>query len=96
MTRTILRSSFGTNNLHHASTIDGMAPSLHENRDSYRLHRGKSDGLVSVLNQDGFLMAEYNLFTGMIAWHRVVPANFPAVANAHSKSKKSRSRPKKR
>jgi hypothetical protein len=108
MTRTIERLSFGTNNLHHASIKDSMAPSIHENHDSYRLHRGKPDGLVSVLNQDGFLMAEYNPFTGVIAWHRVVPANkrgsierqlaanFPAVANAHSTSNKSRPRSKKR
>jgi hypothetical protein len=52
-----------------------MASSAHENHDSYRLHRGKPDGFVSVYNQDGFLMAEYNPLTGMTAWHRLVPAS---------------------
>jgi hypothetical protein len=82
--------------------------SPHENKDSYRLHRAKLDGLISVFNQDGFFMAEYNPLTGAIAWHRVVPANkresierqleaqFPAVAPAHSISNTSRPRLKKR
>jgi hypothetical protein len=51
-----------------------MANLQHENNDSYRLHRGKPDGSVSVFNQDGFLMAEYNPLTGVTAWHRVVPS----------------------
>ncbi|MEJ7609536.1 MAG: hypothetical protein WKF37_25500 [Bryobacteraceae bacterium] len=75
----------------------------HENNDSYRLHRAKPDGLVAVLNQDGFFMAEYNPFTGATAWHRVVPITkresverklseqFPVVAGINSVSK---SRPK--
>jgi hypothetical protein len=45
-----------------------------ENNDSYHLHRVKPNGPVSVLNQDGFLMAEYDPVTGNTAWHRVVPA----------------------
>jgi hypothetical protein len=71
-----------------------MAPSPHENHDSYRLHRAKPDGFVSVFNQDGFVMAEYNPITGATAWHRVVAASkrdsierqlaaqFPVVAAA--------------
>ena len=51
-----------------------MAHPHHENNDSYRLHRAKPEGMVSVFNQDGFLMAEYNPATGTTAWHRVVPA----------------------
>jgi hypothetical protein len=51
-----------------------MAILHHENNDSYRLHRAKPDGSVTVFNQDGFLMAEYNPVTGATAWHRVVPA----------------------
>jgi len=42
--------------------------------DSYRLHRPKPEGPVSVFNQDGFLMAEHDPITGVTAWHRAVPA----------------------
>jgi hypothetical protein len=85
-----------------------MADSHYENHDSYRLHRDKPDGLVSVFNQDGFFMAEYNPTTGATAWHRVVPATkresierqlstqFPVVADAHGLSHKSSSKTKKR
>ena len=88
--------------------IGGMAHSHHENHDSYRLYRAKSDGFVSVFNQDGFFMAEYNPVTGATAWHRVVPATkresierqlaaqFPAVVKAQSLSNKLRSKPKRR
>src|SRR5688572_28647943 len=55
---------------HHIS----MANAQHENNDTYRLHRVKPDSPVSVLNQDGFFMAQYNPVTGATAWHRVVPA----------------------
>jgi hypothetical protein len=50
-----------------------MASSHHEHNDSFRLHRAKPDGVVAVLNQDGFVMAEYNPLTGATAWLRVVP-----------------------
>ena len=50
-----------------------MATSQHENNDTYRLHLGKP-GAVAVLNQDGFLMAEYDQNTGTTAWLRVVAA----------------------
>ena len=77
--------------------------SSHENNDSYRLQRSKRDGVVSVFNQDGFFMAEYNPVTGATAWHRVIPATkreaierqlaaqFPVVAGAHRTTPKSRS-----
>jgi hypothetical protein len=83
-----------------------MAHSHHENNDSYRLHRAKPDGSVAVFNQDGFLMAEYNPITGVIAWHRVVPATkresierklsdqFPVVGDTNAYTNKSRSRQK--
>jgi hypothetical protein len=45
-----------------------MASPHHEHNDSFRLHRAKPDGVVAVLNQDGFVMAEYNPFTGATAW----------------------------
>ena len=51
-------------------------PDLHREHDeSYRLHRPKPDGLVAVINQDGYFMAEYNPITGTTAWHRVVAAS---------------------
>jgi hypothetical protein len=83
-----------------------MPVSPHENHDLYRFHRGKPDGPVSVFNQGGFLMAEYNPLTGGIAWLRIVPVHkrdvlerqlatqFPAVA--HGGITKARSRTKKR
>ena len=51
-----------------------MAHPHHDTNDSYRLHRPKPEGLISVFNQDGFLMAEHDPITGATAWHRVVPA----------------------
>jgi hypothetical protein len=51
-----------------------MPSPRHEHNDSFRLHRAKPDGVVAVLNQDGFVMAEYNPVTGATAWLRVVPA----------------------
>ena len=79
----------------------------HENNDSYRLHRAKTDGLVAVLNQDGFFMAEYNPITGATAWHRVVPITkresierklseqFPVAAAISTSVNKSRRRSQK-
>ena len=83
-----------------------MAHSHHEKNDSYRLHRAKPDGPVSVFNQDGFLMAEYNPVTGTTAWLRVVPATqreslerrlgeqFPGVTVGQTAANKSRTRRK--
>jgi hypothetical protein len=79
-----------------------MAHPNHENNDSYRLHRTKPEGLVSVFNQDGFLMAEYNPICGVTAWLRVVPAQkreslerklseqFPMVAATRAPAYRSR------
>jgi hypothetical protein len=82
-----------------------MAHSHHrENNDSYRLYRANPNGPVSVFNQDGFLMAEYDPATGTTAWHRVVPATkresvekklseqFPVVTVRTAAFKKSRRR----
>lgn len=49
-----------------------MANAQHDN-DTYRLYVGRP-GAVAVLNQDGFLMAEYDQSTGATAWLRVVAA----------------------
>ena len=46
----------------------------HDNNDTYCLTRGKPEGPVAVVNQDGFLMAEYDQHTGATAWLRVVAA----------------------
>jgi hypothetical protein len=83
-----------------------MAHPNHENNDSYRLHRTKPDGLVSVFNQDGFLIAEYNPISGATAWLRVVPVpkrqslerklseQFPMVAETRAPAYRSRSKQK--
>ena len=83
-----------------------MAHSHHENHDSYRLCRSKSDGFVSVFNQDGFFMAEYSPITGATAWHRVVPATkresierqlaaqFPAVVNTQTTAATATTKPR--
>ena len=57
----------------HVSSYKMVHPQYGTN-DSYRLHRHKPEGPVSVFNQDGFLMAEYDPITGVTAWHRAVPA----------------------
>ncbi|HUQ91014.1 MAG TPA: hypothetical protein VM120_04975 [Bryobacteraceae bacterium] len=41
---------------------------------SYRCQLIKPDGLVNVLNENSYVMGEYNQKTGIVSWQRVVPA----------------------
>jgi hypothetical protein len=41
---------------------------------SYRFKRPKTDGLIQVLNEGSYVMAEYNERTGAVKWQRVVLA----------------------
>src|SRR4051812_10056252 len=81
-----------------------MANAQHENNDTYRLYRPRAEGAVAVVNQDGFLMAEYDQTTGATAWLRVVAATkrdsveqrlaqqFPAITERSAAAHKSRSK----
>jgi hypothetical protein len=40
---------------------------------SYHCRRAKQDGLILILNQDEYLMAEYSERTGAVKYQRVVP-----------------------
>ncbi|MEP7351928.1 MAG: hypothetical protein ABI824_01720 [Acidobacteriota bacterium] len=42
--------------------------------NSYHFKRTKTDGLIQVLNQDSYVMAEYSERTGEVKWQRVVLA----------------------
>lgn len=41
---------------------------------AFHFKRLKPNGLVQVLNQDSYLMGEYNQGTGKVSWQRVVLA----------------------
>lgn len=41
---------------------------------AFHFKRLKPKGLVQVLNQDSYLMGEYNQGTGKVSWQRVVLA----------------------
>ena len=41
---------------------------------SYHFKRAKTDGLIEVLNEGSYLMAEYSERTGVVKWQRVVLA----------------------
>ncbi|MDZ4802943.1 MAG: hypothetical protein SGI92_32695 [Bryobacteraceae bacterium] len=80
-----------------------MANAQHENNDTYRLYSGRP-GAVTVVNQDGFVMAEYDQSTGATAWLRVVAATkresveqrlaqqFPAVVETTVAAPRSRAK----
>jgi hypothetical protein len=51
-----------------------VANSQQDNNDTYRLHSARGQGAVVVVNQDGYVMAEYDQRTGATAWLRVVAA----------------------
>jgi hypothetical protein len=65
---------------------------------SYHFKRTKTDGLIQVLNQDSYVMAEYSERTGEVKWQRVVLAtqresierwlgeHYPAHARAASRA----------
>ena len=54
-------------------------PNHHLITGSYYCQRAKQDGLILVLNQDEYLMAEYSERTGTIKYQRLVPAPQKAV-----------------
>ena len=47
----------------------------HQALSSFRFKRAKTDGLIEVLNEGSYVMAEYSERTGVVKWHRVVLAS---------------------
>jgi hypothetical protein len=45
------------------------------NLSSYQFRRSKCDGLIEVLNEGSYVMAEYSERTGLVKWQRVVLAS---------------------
>jgi hypothetical protein len=41
---------------------------------SFRFKRAKTDGLIEVLNEGSYVMAEYSERTGVVKWQRMVLA----------------------
>lgn len=41
---------------------------------SFRFERAKPDGLIEVLNERSYVMAEYSEHTGVVKWQRIVSA----------------------
>jgi len=41
---------------------------------AYHFKRAKADGLIQVLNEASYVMAEYSPRTGIVKWQRVVLA----------------------
>jgi hypothetical protein len=39
---------------------------------AYHFRRAKTDGLIEVLNEGSYVMAEYSERTGIVKWQRVV------------------------
>ena len=46
-----------------------------EQNFNFSFHRNGDNGRVIVLNNLSYTMAEYDEFTGLTRWHRVVPAS---------------------
>ena len=44
----------------------------HTALSSYHFKRGKTNGLIEVLNEGSYVMAEYSERTGVVKWQRVV------------------------
>lgn len=44
----------------------------HASLSSYRFQRAKTGGLILVLNEGSYVMAEYSERTGAVKWQRVV------------------------
>ncbi|HLG98854.1 MAG TPA: hypothetical protein VKX49_21255 [Bryobacteraceae bacterium] len=44
----------------------------HPTLSSYHFKRAKTDGLIEVLNEGSYVMAEYSERTGILKWQRVV------------------------
>jgi hypothetical protein len=47
----------------------------HTALSSYHFKRAKTDGLIEVLNEGSYVMAEYSERTGVVKWQRVVLAS---------------------
>ncbi len=41
----------------------------------YRFHRTRTPGIIEVLNEQMYVMAEYSQRTGLVKWQRVVLAS---------------------
>ena len=46
----------------------------HPTLSSYHFKRAKTDGLIEVLNEGSYVMAEYSERTGVVKWQRMVLA----------------------
>jgi hypothetical protein len=46
----------------------------HVSLSSYNFRRSKRPGLIEVVNEGLYVMAEYSELTGAVKWQRVVPA----------------------
>ena len=44
----------------------------HPTLSSYHFKRAKTEGLIEVLNEGSYVMAEYSERTGVLKWQRVV------------------------
>ena len=51
-----------------------MQKENHAALSSYHFKRAKTDGLIQVLNEGSYVMAEYSERTGTVKWQRVVIA----------------------
>ena len=51
-----------------------MATKQEPAEQNFSFHRKGDNGRVIVLNSLSYAMAEYDEFTGLTRWHRVVPA----------------------
>jgi hypothetical protein len=47
----------------------------HPTLSSFRFKRAKTEGLIEVLNEGSYVMAEYSERTGVVKWQRVVLAS---------------------
>ena len=57
-----------------ASAILTEMQKHHSALSSYHFKRAKKDGLIEVLNEGSYVMAEYSERTGVVKWQRVVLA----------------------
>ena len=46
----------------------------HPDVSSFRFKRTKPEGLIEVMNEGSYIMAEYSERTGIVKWQRVVSA----------------------
>lgn len=54
---------------------DAGASKYKSSTRSYRFQRAKPAGLIEVLNENSYVMAEYSERTGVVRWRRVVLAS---------------------